>query len=141
MQNKILFGTRSPNSNKPIGGHSSEVLTSPDHQMNVLLTNPDGTIKVEDFKMILERKDGTTGMSAKKGGKHTLAPKTWSNEKILWVTDEVAATPGVFMREVDGITTTLHTKTVDGVQWQVLKDDGVITSSFPAGDSPMSPPI
>ncbi|WP_167748739.1 RHS repeat-associated core domain-containing protein [Pseudomonas kribbensis] len=141
MQNKILFGTRSPNSNKPIGGHSSEVLTSPDHQMNVLQTNPDGTIKVEDFKMILERKDGTTGMSAKKGGKHTLAPKTWSNEKILWVTDEVAATPGVFMREVDGVTTTLHTKTVDGVQWQVLKDNGVVTSSFPAGDSPMSPPI
>ncbi|EJL95331.1 RHS repeat-associated core domain protein containing protein [Pseudomonas sp. GM24] len=141
MQDKILFGTRSPNSNKPIGGHSSEVLKSPKHQMTVLQKNPDGTIKVEDFKMILERKDGTVGMSAKKGGKHTLAPETWSNDKILWVTDEVAATPGVLMRDVDGVTTTLHTKTVDGVQWQVLKDNGVVTSSFPAGDAPMSPPI
>lgn len=109
--------------------------------MTVLQKNPDGTIKVEDFKMILERKDGTVGMSAKKGGKHTLAPETWSNDKILWVTDEVAATPGVLMRDVDGVTTTLHTKTVDGVQWQVLKDNGVVTSSFPAGDAPMSPPI
>ncbi|WP_083201911.1 RHS repeat-associated core domain-containing protein [Pseudomonas moraviensis] len=139
MQDKILFGTRSPNSNKPIGGHSSEVLKSPKHEMTVVQTNADGTIKVQDFKMVLVRKDGTVGMSAKKGGKHTLAPETWSNDKILWVTDEVAATPGVFMREVDGVTTTLHTKTVDGVKWQVLKDDGVITSSFPAGDAPMSP--
>lgn len=60
-------------------------------------------------------------MSAKKGGKHTLAPKTWSNDKILWVTDEVAATPGVFMREVDGVTTTLHTKTVMVFSGRYLK--------------------
>lgn len=61
--------------------------------------------------------------------------------KTLWVTDDVGATPVVLMREVDRVKTTLHTKTVDGVQWQVLNDYGVITSSFPAGESPTSPPI
>jgi hypothetical protein len=137
MQEKILYGTRSPGHNKPIGGHSPKVLNSPNHQMEVIQINPDGTISVKNFKMILTRKDGTVGWSAQKSpNRHTIAPKDWSDEKILRVTDEVAESPGVILRDADGVKVTQHTKVVDGVEWQVIKENGVVTSSYPTGGSP-----
>ncbi|MBV4477881.1 RHS domain-containing protein [Pseudomonas sp. COW3] len=137
MQDKILYGTRSPGHNKPVGGHSPQVMNSPNYQFDVVSTNKDGTTSVRNFKMILERKDGTTGWSAAKSpNRHTIAPKDWSDSKILRVTDEVGAEPGKILRNENGVLVTEHTKIIDGVEWQVIKENDVITSSYPTGGTP-----
>ena len=105
--------------------------------MDVLQTNRDGTISAKNFKMILERKDGTLGWSAAKSpNRHTFAPENWSDEKILRGTDEVALAPGVIIRDEAGMKITQHTKVIDGVEWQVIKENDQITSSYPTGGKP-----
>ncbi|MGE1176733.1 RHS repeat-associated core domain-containing protein [Pseudomonas sp. BW7P1] len=138
MQEKILYGTRSLGHNKPIGGHSPQAMNSPEkYQYDVVSINKDGTTSVKNFKMILERKDGTIGWSAAKSpNRHTFAPKSWSDAKILKVTDEVAAEPGKVLRNEPGALVTEHTKIVDGVEWQVIKENGAVTSSYPTGATP-----
>ncbi|WP_444929145.1 hypothetical protein ACJJIF_15035 [Microbulbifer sp. SSSA002] len=111
------------------------MLNSSSYKMDaVRIQNPDGTVSVTGFKMILQRKDGNIGWSAQKSPNiHTIAPPTWSNAQILDAGRQTAATPGVVLRELNGIKTTSHIKIIDGVEWQVLKDNGVVTSSLPTG--------
>ncbi|AXJ08068.1 hypothetical protein CFN16_09810 [Pseudomonas fluorescens] len=55
---------------------------------------------------------------------------------MLKVTDEVAAEPGKILRNKSGALVTEHTKIVDGVEWQVIKENGAVTSSYPTGATP-----
>lgn len=141
LDQKILFGATKPGTNKPIGGHSPDILNSNSFKMDaVRIVNTDGTISVTGVKKIIQRKDGNTGWSASKSPNiHTVAPPSWSNAKILDAGHQTAATPGVILRNTDGTKTTIHTKMIDGVEWQVIKDNGIITSSFPTGGKPIKP--
>ncbi|MDQ1816067.1 hemagglutinin repeat-containing protein [Massilia sp. CCM 9210] len=141
IDSKILFGASKPGTNKIIGGHSPEVLTSPLYEMNPKqVVNPDGTISLTDFKGTILRKDGTVGLSkAKSPNIQTVAPPSWDNVDILLAGQFTANTPGVVLRNINGVETTLHTSVYNGVQWQVLKENGVVTSSFPTGGRPIVP--
>jgi len=100
----------------------------------VKVLNPDGTTSVTGFKKIIKRKDGTIDWSkAKSPNIHTIAPASWDNAKILSAGNQVGNSPGVLLRESNGVKTTVHTAILDGVKWQVVKDNGVITSSYPTG--------
>lgn len=133
LDSKILFGEGKKGTNNIIGGHSPDVLTSPNYQMNSpRITNPDGTISVKGFKGVIERKDETIGFSKAKST-HTIAPPNWNNGDVLRAGAITAARRGEILRIEGGVITTKHTATVNGVKWVVLKDDGVVTSSFPTG--------
>ncbi len=135
MEQKILYSQRVPNANSPggmsnevIGGHSPQIKTSPNFDHEVLETYPDGTSKV---KFVTQFPDGNLS----KIKQSTLAPDDWTDQKILDTTGKVADTPEVASRVRDGAT--LHRQTVDGVQWEVIKDaQGNITSSYPTGGNP-----
>jgi hypothetical protein len=136
MDSKILFGEGKAGTNNIIGGHSPDVLTSPNYQMNSpRITNPDGTISVKGFKGLITRKDGTTGFSKAKA-QHTIAPPSWNNGDVLRAGAIAAARRGTVIRNDGGVKTTVHTATVKGVKWVVIKEDGVVTSSFPTGGKP-----
>lgn len=136
IDSKILFGASKPGTNNIIGGHSPDVLNSPHYQMShdKTVVNPDGTISVKDFKMMIVRKDGTWGWSkGKSPNTHTIAPPSWTNADILRAGHTTAAAPGTLLGQSNGVTRLLHTKVIDGVEWQVITENGVITSSFPTG--------
>ncbi len=139
---KVLFGEAKPGTNQIIGGHSPDVLKSPLYTMNSnRVSNPDDTISVTDFKGPVVRKDGTYALSAAKSPNiHTVAPPNWNNVEVLKAGQMTANAPGILLRDANGVKTTLHTGYYRGVQWQVIKDDGVVTSSFPAGTRPIAPP-
>ena len=102
--------------------------------------NADGTISVTGVKKLITRKDGSLGWSRNKTPNiHTVAPESWTNTKILDAGHQTSSIPGVVLRDSNGVKTTIHTSVVDGVQWQVLKDNGVVTSSFPTGGNPIVP--
>lgn len=44
--------------------------------------------------------------------------------------------PGRVIRNEPEALITEHTKIVDGVEWQVIKENGVVTSSYPTGATP-----
>lgn len=142
LDSKILFGAGKPGTNNFVGGHSPDVLSSPNYQMNPYSTvNPDGTISVTDFKGTIVRKDGSIGFSkAKSPNIQTIAPETWGNADILEAGKITGKQPGFVLRNTNGVETTVHTSVVNGVQWQVVKENGIITSSFPTGGRPISPP-
>jgi uncharacterized Zn-binding protein involved in type VI secretion len=136
IDNKILFGESKPGTNNIIGGHSPDVLNSPNYTMShdKTVVNPDGTISVKDFKMMIVRKDGTWGWSkGKSPNTHTIAPPNWSNADILRAGQITAKAPGTVLGQSNGVTRVLHTDTINGVEWQVITENGVITSSFPTG--------
>jgi uncharacterized Zn-binding protein involved in type VI secretion len=136
LDNKILFGTNKPGTNNIIGGHSPDVLTSPNYQMDAIrVVNPDGTVSVTGFKGLITRKDGAVGFSKAKS-QNTVAPPSWSNADVLNAGKVAGAKPGVVLRDVGGVKTTVHTATVKGVKWVVIKENGVVTSSFPTGGRP-----
>jgi len=68
--------------------------------------------------------------------RHTFSPKSWNDVKILKATDEVALEPGKIIRNEPGALITEHTKVVDGAEWQVIKENGTVTSSYPTGATP-----
>ncbi|MFZ6743486.1 hypothetical protein ACO0LC_09700 [Undibacterium sp. JH2W] len=140
---KILFGEAKPGTNQIIGGHSPDVLKSPLYTMNSnKVINPDDTISVDKFKGPVVRKDGTYALSAGKSPNiHTIAPPDWNNVEVLRAGQLTANAPGILLRDVSGVKTTLHTGYYRGVQWQVIKDNGVVTSSFPAGTRPIVPTV
>lgn len=139
---KILFGEAKSGTNQIIGGHSPDVLRSPLYTMHPnKVINPDDTISVDKFRGPVVRKDGTYALSAAKSPNiHTIAPPDWNNVEVLRAGQMTANAPGILLRDINGVKTTLHTDNYRGVQWQVIKDNGVITSSFPAGTRPIVPP-
>jgi hypothetical protein len=141
LDSKILFGAAKPGTNKIIGGHSPDVLNSPLYEFNPnQIVNPDGTISLTDFKATIVRKDGTIGLlKAKSPNIQTVAPPSWGNVDVLQAGEAASNAPGVVLRNVNGVETTVHTTVVKGVQWQVIKDNGVVTSSFPTGGRPIVP--
>ena len=137
MREKILYGERVPNPNSPgglsnelRGAHSPKIKSSPDFVVDVISNNSDGTTTVKLKKLF---PDG----NASRKKKSTLAPDTWSDDKIMDTTDQVASTPAIAIRLSDRAT--LHQQTVDGVDWLVIKDslDNVI-SSYPTGGNPIN---
>ena len=132
---KILYGAVKPGTNNIVGGHSPDVLKSPRYEMTPGQVNADGKITVTDFKGTIVRKDGNEGFSKTKA-MNTIAPPSWSNVDILQAGQATAALPGTILRDVNGVQTTLHTSKVNGVQWIVIKENGVMTSSFPSGGKP-----
>ncbi len=136
MREKILYGERVPNPNSPgglsnklIGAHSPKIKSRPDFEVEVLCNNSDGTTSVKLVKLF---PDG----SISKIKKSTLAPDTWSDDKIIDTTNQVARTsPVATSSRGDG--STLHRQIVDGVEWEVIKDSsGNVTSSYPTGGTP-----
>jgi hypothetical protein len=135
MREKILYGERVPNPNSPgglsnelRGAHSPKIKSRADFVVNVICNNPDGTTTVKLIKLF---PDGN--VSRKK--KSTLAPDTWSDDKIMDTTDQVASTPPIAIRLSDRAT--LHQQTVDGVDWVVIKDAlNNVISSYPTGGNP-----
>jgi len=96
MREKILYGTRVPNPNSPnglsnrlIGAHSPKIKSRPDFSIvEVVSNNSDGTTTV---KLIKQFPDG----SFSKRKYSTLAPDSWSDQKIIDTTNQVASTPTV----------------------------------------------
>ena len=136
MREKILYGERVPNPNSPgglsnklIGAHSPKIKSRPDFEVEVLCNNSDGTTSVKLVKLF---PDG----SISKIKKSTLAPDSWSDDKIIDTTNQVAKTsPVATSSRGDG--STLHRQIVDGVEWEVIKDSsGNVTSSYPTGGTP-----
>jgi hypothetical protein len=95
MLEKILYGERVPNPNSPgglsnklIGAHSPRIKNHPDFDVEVISNNADGTTTV---KLVKEFPDGNVS----KIKKSTLALDSWSDDKIIDVTNQVASTPPV----------------------------------------------
>jgi hypothetical protein len=132
MENKILYGT--PAKNYPtriIGGHSADIKNRPEYKVRVLGNNPDGTT---DVKMAKKLSDGSWSEPKpfNADGKHTLAPDSWTNKKIIDTTHQGAESPVVATRSHDGAT--FHLQKVEGVEWAVIKDNtGKVTASYPTG--------
>ncbi len=128
MEEKILYGKRKTPSNELIGGHSPAIKNDPNYNVEVIANNPDGTT---DVKFVTQYEDGNLSRIKKS----TLAPDNWSNDKIIDVTNQVADSNPISVRARDGAT--LHRQTIDGVQWEVIKDSsGQIISSYPTGGKP-----
>ncbi len=133
---KILHTAAKPGTNDIIGGHSPDVLNSPRYQMDATrVVNPDGTVSVTGFKGMITRKDGIEGFSKAKF-QNTVAPPSWSNADVLKAGQTTSAAPGTLLRDVGGVRTTVHTLTINGVKWVVIKENGTMTSSFPTGGRP-----
>ncbi len=136
MRKKILYGERVPNPNSPggisnklIGAHSPKIKSRSDFDVDIISNNPDGTTTV---KLVKQFPDG----SISKIKKSTLAPDSWSDDKIIDVTNQVASTPPV-STSLRGDGSTLYRQIVDGVEWEVIKDSsGNVTSSYPTGGTP-----
>ncbi len=133
LDNKILYGeqkglTPGTADYRTIrGGHSPRILGDPNFTISSQTVNADGTIEVKFQKLV----DPGPPPVWSKSRTSTLAPPTWSDEDILVAGDQVASTPAVQIRS-DG--TTFHLDTVNGVQWEVIKDSsGNVVSSFPVG--------
>ena len=138
MAQKILLGERVPNpaspggmSNRIIGGHSPDLKTAPDVAHEVISNNSDGTTSV---KFLRQFPDGR--LSQIKSS--TLAPDSWSNTDIMDAVTNTEKSPSVDTRARDGAT--LHRQTVNGVEWEVVKDaSGTVTSAYPTGGRPSTP--
>jgi hypothetical protein len=131
LQEKILYGERRPpNSNRIVGAHSPKIKTDPDFTVRIINNNSDGTTFVESIKKF---PDGIFSRPKKS----TLAPDSWSDDKIIDITNQVANTPPIHTRSSDGVS--FHCQTVDEVEWLVIKDSaGNIESSYPTGGNPIT---
>ena len=126
MREKILYGVQVPNPNSPgglsnrlIGAHSPKIKSRPDFSIvEVVSNNSDGTTTV---KLIKQFPDG----SFSKRKYSTLAADSWSDQKIIDTTNQVASTATVAASS-RGDGSTLHRQTFDGVEWEV----GTPTTSF-----------
>ncbi|MGG4346205.1 EndoU domain-containing protein, partial [Paenibacillus lautus] len=131
MEQKILGGERIPGKNGVRGGHSPNVVNNanPNYAVEVLRQNPDGTNFVQFYHQF---PDGTLA----KLKKSTVFPDSWSDEKIISSIKKISDTPPVGSRTSDGVTTTLHSGTVDGVEIDVIKEGNNITAGYPVGGKP-----
>lgn len=130
-EQKILGGERIPGKNGVRGGHSPNVVNdaNDNYAVEVLKENPDGTKFVEFYHQF---SDGTLS----KLKKSTVFPDSWSDEKIISAIKQISDMPAVGSRTTDGITTTLHSGTVDGVEIDVIKEGNNITAGYPVGGKP-----
>ena len=128
MTEKILLGAKS-DKGKLIGAHSREILTRPEFNVKVLKTNLDGTVEV----MVKKQWPDGTWSPAKPS---TLPPAGWTDTKVIEVTERLAAAKPVGLpRPPKG--DTLHSSTVDGVLWVVIKEGGKdVAASYPAQKPP-----
>ncbi|MGQ3479445.1 EndoU domain-containing protein [Paenibacillus sp. TY11] len=131
MEQKILGGERIPGKNGLRGGHSPNVVNNanPNYAVEVLRENPDGTKFVQFYHQF---PDGTLA----KLKKSTVFPNSWSDEKTISSIKKISDTPAVGSRTSDGVTTTLHSGTVDGVEIDVIKEGNNITAGYPVGGKP-----
>ncbi|MDY7992383.1 EndoU domain-containing protein [Paenibacillus polymyxa] len=131
MEQKILGGERIPGKNGLRGGHSPNVVnnTNPNYAVEVLRENPDGTNFVQFYHQF---PNGTLA----KLKKSTVFPDSWSDEKIIGSIKKISDTPAVGSRSSDGVTTTLHSGTIDGVEIDVIKEGKNITAGYPVGGKP-----
>lgn len=126
MQGKIIDGQEKPGEkNKVRGGHSAKILKDKKkYNPQESVRNDDGTASVK-FKMKLENGEWSDLKTS------TVAPENWDDGAILAATIEVGKETPTYKRE-DG--STLHTKKVNGVQWDVIKDSsGNVRASYPTG--------
>ncbi|WCM60001.1 EndoU domain-containing protein [Paenibacillus polymyxa] len=131
MEQKILGGERIPGKNGIRGGHSPNVVndSNSNYAVEVLRENPDRSKFVQFYHQF---PDGTLA----KLKKSTVFPDSWSDEKIIGSTKKISDTPAVGSRTSDGVTTTLHSGTVDGVEIDVIKEGKNITAGYPVGGKP-----
>ena len=130
-EEKILCGERIQGKNKIIGGHSQNIINdaNPNYAVEVLKENSDGTKFVQFYHQF---PDGTIS----KLKKSTMFPDSWSDEKIISSIRQIGDMPAVGNRTTNGITTTLHNGTVDGVEIDVIKEYDKITAGYPVGGKP-----
>ncbi|MBN6077143.1 EndoU domain-containing protein [Aggregatibacter actinomycetemcomitans] len=126
MIDKILWGQRkNPNKNELIGGHSPEISDShPNYAVEEVQINPDGT-KVKKF--VTQFPDGNLS----KIKKSTTFPEGWSDTQIIDGIKATGDSTPIGTRPRDGAT--LHRKTVDGVQIEVIKIGDDVVSGYPTG--------
>ncbi|MGW8442839.1 EndoU domain-containing protein [Paenibacillus sp. S33] len=131
MEQKILGGERIPGKNGIRGGHSPNVVNdaNSNYAVEVLRENPDRSKFVQFYHQF---PDGTLA----KLKKSTVFPDSWSDEKIIGSIKKISDTPAVGSRTSDGVTTTLHSGTVDGVEIDVIKEGKNITAGYPVGGKP-----
>jgi len=131
MEQKILGGERILGKNGLRGGHSPNVVNdaNPNYAIEVLKENPDGTKFVQFYHQF---PDGTLS----KLKKSTIFPDSWSDEKIISSIKQISNTPAVGRRTTEGVTTTLHSGIVDGVEIDVIKEGNAITAGYPVGGKP-----
>uniref|UniRef100_UPI001E372BCA EndoU domain-containing protein n=1 Tax=Paenibacillus polymyxa TaxID=1406 RepID=UPI001E372BCA len=131
MEQKILGGERIPGKNGIRGGHSPNVVnnSNSNYAVEVLRENPDKSKFVQFYHQF---PDGTLA----KLKKSTVFPDSWSDAKIIGSIKKISDTPAVGSRTSDGVTTTLHSGTVDGVEIDVIKEGKNITAGYPVGGKP-----
>jgi hypothetical protein len=127
-----------PSNDKIIGGHSRDAIFGDKYHpvdnpggkygnVTVLSSNRDGTETIK-FQMLLP--DGRVS----KPKTSTLAPTGWDDDAMMGATVTVGNTAPVATRTNGD---TLHRTTVNGVEWEVIKDKrGNVTASFPTGGNP-----
>jgi len=136
FDNKILYGRQKDSSKLTgdgrtiIGAHSPRILAHPTFQILSQSLNADGTNGVECRKLLSQ---GPTPVWSR-NKTSTLAPPSWSNNDIFHAGEEAAKTDPVFVRARDGAT--LHRTSINGVQWEVIMQGTVMTSSYPTGGVP-----
>lgn len=125
MESKILEGQRVGETNRIIGGHSSEINnTNPDFAVESINVNPDGTAKI---KYIKQFPDGNVS----KIKTSTIFPETWSDSKIIESIKKVGSGDAIGYRARDGAT--IYRSTIDGVQIEVIKIGDSVVSGYPTG--------
>lgn len=131
MEQKVLGGERIPGKNGVRGGHSPNVVNNANsnYAVEILKQNADGTLYVQYYTQF---PDGT--MSRLK--KSTLFPNTWSDEDIVSSIKQISNTSPVGQRTINNITTTLHNGTINGVEIDVIVENGNITAGYPVGGKP-----
>lgn len=126
LEEKILLGQRKNSAkNELIGGHSPDINNyNSNYAVEVLQTNPDGTLKVKFVKQY-----GDGNLSNIKTS--TLFPESWSNEKIINSIKTVGNSSPIGIRSSDGAM--LYRGIIDGVQIEVIKIGDIVTSGYPTG--------
>jgi hypothetical protein len=128
MEAKVTSAEPKPGSPGKIrGGHSAKILTDTTNYAttSVPIVNDDGTQQVLFRKKLPDGSWSDPKFS-------TLAPANWNDDAIMGATIEVGKEAAKYTRVKDNAT--LHTKKVNGVQWDVIKDNkGNVTMSCPTG--------
>ena len=117
-----------PGKRDMVGGHSPGILKNPSYEVEIISRNSDGTITVKWIKNITPDARGVSNVKYS-----TLAPEVWSDAKIMGAVKQVGSSNPI----ESNIRGSSHVGTVDGVQWQIIKDpSGNVTSAFPTGGRP-----
>ena len=133
MRNKILWGEEKAKPRQIRGGHSPDISNNNPNNIKVttLKTNSDGT-KYVQFDTTLPN------FVISKPKKTTLFPKSWSSDEIIKAVEKIANTDPIASRVRDG--STLHRAVINGVEINVIIQNGKITSGYPTGTKNAKPP-